>query len=286
VYVAGDDDQALFRFAGADVDEFLALQGDQLVLEQSYRLPRTVHSLCSGISARISKRFAKKWRPRDDEGSVEYLSSLRDIEWREGTYMFLARNRYLLDNVEYFVRTSGIPYTYGKRSSVDPNDAQAIRAWEYLRRGDAVSAADVRKVYACMATGTGVARGHKRLDALPDDQLLTLQELKARHGLRRDDIWHEALERITSEDREFYLAALRRGEKLTRTPRVTISTIHGVKGGEADNVVVLSDMAARTFQEYRNDPDDEHRVAYVAASRARRHLSILLPQSQRAYDYR
>ena len=52
-------------------------------------------------------------------------------------------------------------------------DVDCWKRWIYPK-------VDVRKVYACMATGTGVARGHKRLDALPDDQLLTLQELKAR----------------------------------------------------------------------------------------------------------
>ena len=42
-YIAGDDDQAIFRWAGADVDSFIAQTGKILNLTQSYRIPR-VHS--------------------------------------------------------------------------------------------------------------------------------------------------------------------------------------------------------------------------------------------------
>ena len=41
-YIAGDDDQAIFKWAGADVDHFIALKeevNDIKVLDQSYRIP-------------------------------------------------------------------------------------------------------------------------------------------------------------------------------------------------------------------------------------------------------
>ena len=41
-YIAGDDDQAIFKWAGADVDHFIALKeevNDIQVLDQSYRIP-------------------------------------------------------------------------------------------------------------------------------------------------------------------------------------------------------------------------------------------------------
>ena len=41
-YIAGDDDQAIFKWAGADVDHFIALKeevDDIKTLEQSYRIP-------------------------------------------------------------------------------------------------------------------------------------------------------------------------------------------------------------------------------------------------------
>src|SRR5690606_1102504 len=44
VVVAGDDDQAIFRWSGADVDHFIGLRGNVVVLKQSYRIPHAVHS--------------------------------------------------------------------------------------------------------------------------------------------------------------------------------------------------------------------------------------------------
>ena len=34
-YIAGDDDKAIYRWAGADVDTFLALPGETIVLDKS-----------------------------------------------------------------------------------------------------------------------------------------------------------------------------------------------------------------------------------------------------------
>jgi len=39
-YVAGDDEQAIFGWAGADVQQFLEVPGRKVVLDVSYRLPR------------------------------------------------------------------------------------------------------------------------------------------------------------------------------------------------------------------------------------------------------
>lgn len=286
IYIAGDDDQAIYRWSGADVDSFLSLSGERIVLDQSYRLPRRVHSLCSDLARRISHRFAKSWRARDEEGSVDYLANLDDIDWKSGTYLMLARNRFLLQRMEAVVRQAGIPYMIGNKSIVDPTAVEAIKTWERLRRGDQQFATDVRNVYSFMRSGDGYKRGNKQLKGVPDDRALTLDDLKQSHGLLREDIWHEALIGIPAEEREFYLAARRRGEKLSQTPRVHISTIHGAKGGEADHVILMSDMAARTYAEYQSTPDDEHRVAYVGASRARLSLSILQPTTLRAYSYR
>ena len=45
--IAGDDDQAIFRWAGADVDSFIAQTGKIMQLTQSYRIPQVVHDIAS-----------------------------------------------------------------------------------------------------------------------------------------------------------------------------------------------------------------------------------------------
>lgn len=286
IYIAGDDDQAIYRWSGASVEHFAELEGERMVLNQSYRLPRSIHALCCRIAAKIKQRIPKTWSPRNEEGSVTYLSSLDDIAWKEGTYLILARNQYLLQGVEEFVKRAGIPYSLSRRSSVNKDHIRAIVSWEKLRKGELVDTDEVRLIYKFMKSGVGVARGFKLLKGIDDNAHISIEWLKEQGGLLVDTIWHEALSGIPAEDREFYLIAKRRGEKLSREPRVHISTIHGVKGGEADHVVLISDMAYRTFQDYQKNPDDEHRVAFVGASRAKQSLSILMPQTNRAYDYR
>ncbi len=113
---------------------------------------------------------------------------------------------------------------------------------------------------------------------------MTLDDLKNRGGLKTDKIWHEALDRITPEDRVYMVRALRRGEKLARRPNVKLSTIHGAKGGEAQTVVLFRDVAYRTYKEMQKNPEDEHRVFYVGATRAMNKLIIVAPQTRRSYD--
>ena len=56
-YIAGDDDQAIFRWAGADVDSFITQKGKIMQLMQSYRVPQVVHDGASRIVSRIQNRL-------------------------------------------------------------------------------------------------------------------------------------------------------------------------------------------------------------------------------------
>ena len=66
-YLAGDDDQAIFKWAGADVDHFIALRDDVddiKVLDQSYRIPGgPIHELSQKIIARVENRYEKTYKP-------------------------------------------------------------------------------------------------------------------------------------------------------------------------------------------------------------------------------
>jgi superfamily I DNA/RNA helicase len=105
-----------------------------------------------------------------------------------------------------------------------------------------------------------------------------------KYGLKTRAIWHQALDRISDEEKEYFLSALRQGESLTGEPRIHISTIHGSKGGEADNVLLLTDMSPKTYTSYQENQDDEARVFYVAATRAKKNLHIIMPRTQRYFD--
>ena len=55
-FIAGDDDQAVFRWAGADVDSFIAQEGLMMPLKQSYRIPAKIHNLAMSLINRVKKR--------------------------------------------------------------------------------------------------------------------------------------------------------------------------------------------------------------------------------------
>ena len=76
IVVAGDDDQCIFEWSGASADVMLDGEVDkEIVLEQSYRVPRAVHADALRVAQRISKRRKKEYKPRDAEGAVYQLGA-------------------------------------------------------------------------------------------------------------------------------------------------------------------------------------------------------------------
>jgi DNA helicase II / ATP-dependent DNA helicase PcrA len=68
VYLAGDDDQAVHRWAGVEVKQFIRMSTNQIVLDQSYRLPKKIFNVAQHIVKRIKDRVPKTYHPTDEEG--------------------------------------------------------------------------------------------------------------------------------------------------------------------------------------------------------------------------
>jgi superfamily I DNA/RNA helicase len=67
------------------------------------------------------------------------------------------------------------------------------------------------------------------------------------------------------------------GPELASLPRIRVGTIHSVKGAEAENVALLtttSKLVERGLEE-PSQRDEEHRIAYVGVTRARRNLIVI-----------
>ena len=285
VYIAGDDDQAIYRWAGADVETFLNLGGRQEVLGLSYRLPQAVYARAHEVVTRIQHRYPKVWSPRDDVGEVVRLPHEDMLDFSApGSWMVLSRNSFQLNAVEMILHRDGHLFTRRDgHSSVNFEHYQAILIWENLRKGKRVSGADARLMYNYMRTATGVKRGFKGVMNIEEEKDYSIEELREHHGLIADGVWHDALDGIALNIREYYRMILRSGRKLSDHPTIRIGTIHSVKGGEADNVALLTDMSQRTFRNYQKFPDDENRVFYVGMTRARHRLLLLDARSPNAF---
>jgi DNA helicase-2/ATP-dependent DNA helicase PcrA len=276
VFIAGDDDQALFTWAGADVNSFLSIEGDIKVLDKSYRVPSSVHELADRVVKRIHGRQPKIWSPRDFEGSVFFYNKFHDVGVSEGNWLILASTNYMLNDVCPWLKEQGLLFErYGHRS-IPESVTNAVRSWETLRRGDSIPYEAVKLVYKYLG-GEFVARGHKTLLGIDTEKLYNMDSLKQSHGLLTDDIWHRALTKVSEDKREYLIAMLRRGTKITSEPKIKLSTIHGAKGGEADNVLLITDLSPKFARDYGKNSDDVNRMLYVGITRAKQSLHLVRP---------
>jgi superfamily I DNA/RNA helicase len=287
VVVAGDDDQAIYRWAGADVETLIQMPGNVRVLSQSWRVPRSVQRVAAEVVGRIGSRREKVWAPREEEGLVRRHASPESLDLSGPDILILGRNRYVMKEFEREIRGAGYLYEFQGARSIRPSVLNAVLTWERLRQGRTnVTGDDCRKMYDQMSVGVGFKRGFKTLNQFEDEQPILMSDLVERGGLlcRPDILWYDALDKMAMTDVAYIRAARRRGENLLAPPRIRLSTIHGMKGGEGQQVILLTDMASRTHQEARRFPDDEARVWYVAVTRARQELHILAPRTPRYYN--
>jgi len=74
---------------------------------------------------------------------------------------------------------------------------------------------------------------------------------------------------------QYLKAVYRNFGTLNVEPTIHLSTIHGSKGREADRVVLINGMTARSAEAMDRDPDSEIRTFYVGITRARHQLDVV-----------
>jgi|TARA_R110002020_G_scaffold20151_3_gene69038 DNA helicase-2/ATP-dependent DNA helicase PcrA len=272
IYIAGDDDQAIFGWAGADVSKFLNLKGDRMVLPQSFRIPRSVHKLAADVVRRIKNRYPKPWQPRSENGFVDYVVDEQQIDFnREGSWMLLARSKYLTNRLKRAVRQQGFAYSINNKSSLESDETRAIISWENLRKGSSINLHDAKNIVQFL----GISVNLRELETY------TIESLGLPEASKQFD-WMQMLKGIAPDEREYLRSCLRNGEKISEKPRITISTIHQSKGGEADNLVLLTDLNTKSWENLGND--EENRVWYVALTRAKENLFIVRPRTLKSFN--
>jgi len=278
MYCAGDDDQAIYRWAGSDINHFIHLPGGTETLEQSYRIPQSVHKIANKIVSQITDRFPKRYLPRQEKGTVERIYDLSETDLSHGTWFILAQANYMLKPLENTLRSMGYLFEQSRLRSISEKLSDAVNGWEALRKGHEVSLHTAQCIYGYMSgNGVRVTRGYKKI-LEEDTTMFTLEKLQKQHGLvaTKDQIWYEAMNKLPDTERAYIVALLRRGEKFNAKPRIRLSTIHQAKGGEAENVVLFSDLAPAAALDFNNDT---HRVFYVGVTRTRENLYIVEPTS-------
>lgn len=269
VHLAGDDDQAVYGWSGADETFLLEVRGDRKVLPNSHRLPVQVKYVADRVASRITRRVAKQFTSRPDEGEVTWINDLGHVDLRQnGTWLLLARSNYQLRALRGLARRQGVVYSLpdGKWSWSLPAVRSAL-AYERLRRGHSVTRIEARAISEMLLGAPELPRAdHVTWDWLGERS--------------RELTWMDALTLMPDRDREYVRALRRGGESLTGPGRVRIGTVHSVKGAEADNVLLLTDVSERVAEGARVNPDAELRVQYVGVTRAKNRLVLVQPTTR------
>jgi DNA helicase-2/ATP-dependent DNA helicase PcrA len=286
-YIAGDDDQAIFKWAGADVDHFIALKeevNDIKVLDQSYRIPGgPIHELSQKIINKVQNRFDKNYKPRTEHGILRRYSDVTQVNMSEGNWLVLSSANHFLDDVKDLCELQGWYYQHRGSNSVPLKLLIALNNWEKWRKGDvALGPIEIKNIYQYL--GDRVLPGFRSGKTLHSDKKYLVRDCRAEHGLVTEDVWYEAFDGLDTITENYIRNMRANGEQINKNPRIIMSTIHGAKGGEADKVLLMQDLTNAALETFSHDPDELHRLFYTGATRAKRELHVLDPKNfDRAY---
>ena len=279
-YIAGDDDQAIFKWAGADIDHFIALKNevDEIkTLNQSYRIPGgPIHELSNKIISKIKNRYEKSYLPRQETGLLRYYTDITQVDMSQGDWLVLASAGYFLDDVKELCELQGWYYQYKGRNSISLDLLMALSSWEDFRQGQPLNYLQIKNIYQYL--GANVAPGYKDAKTLKAEEKYLITDCINDHGLLSDKVWYESFEGVDTITENYIRNMRANGEKINKIPRILMSTIHGAKGGERDKVLVLLDLTNAAIQQGDEDPDDLHRLFYTAFTRAKKELHIVDPR--------
>lgn len=311
VLAAGDDDQALYRWAGADFRPLLAAE-ERRVLPRSYRVPSRVQAWANRYTDSIRQRQPKTWEPRPEPGTLTHeggswkrpakivtqLETWLGEPW--GTYACIAPCSYMLAPLLEHLRQEGLPFSNRWRPSRhdwNPLAASAKgistrqRLLDYLRPTDRLWTWQELATWLPLIRTDGVlTRKAKTHVTLHEDETrpCTMAELddlfqpgQLDGALQGNLQWlADNLLQSRAKAIAYPLRVYRRFGHggLLEDPRITVGTSHSLKGAEADTVIFWNDLSrAQHAALYSggDERDDIYRMRYVACTRARETLHII-----------
>ena len=304
-YKAGDPDQALFEFAGADPDEFhKEFAHPEEELEQGFRCPRVINEYCREIIKPVWVHYGYKrvWAPRREldkdgkptgpivEGELYKMMNLtqdphlaeltkRLTETNE-TFAFTYRGNEPKAAIKYLMKL-GVPFKIVdkhhkfkfKYPTADIKNQREFK--KLISENKKLTPAAVKGILKnTHPEYLGKNYSEDNLDKI-DKKDYDIEWLIKNQFLdpivKDSDDFQDINKILTIEMKNFIKAVVRydpNGDSV-RNPRIFLENIHTIKGKEFDNAVV--DL---TIQREETD-FTKRRIKYVACSRARKTLWII-----------
>ncbi len=281
--IAGDDDQVVYAWQGADPDLLLDTHVDEdVVLPNSYRLPSEILNVVNREVRHIDKRQEKDLNPRKEGGSVEAIESpsmldlVRNVRYTvedsdDETLMILFRARYqMFQFIDEFIG-DGMPFSVltDQRMWTD-RLTQYVRAVEALDEDEPVDALQARRLADMLqasAFGTNDRSAFR-------DHIEELEEAADTEDITDIDVTPETireyapfvpgpnsaadmLRKVTRFQRKSVDAYFRGDYEGMDTDRVRLGTIHSAKGREADHVFLGTDLTEKVVEQMAVTSDEE-----------------------------
>jgi superfamily I DNA/RNA helicase len=250
VWVAGDDDQAIFGWAGADVDSFINYDAEEIPLTKSERVPSIIQETALDVINRIQdNRIDKEYFPKSETGEILERYKLADIDMTTGDWLILTRTKSLLKPIPTYLKKKGLFFESAQGNSVGKSLYEDIQYWSQLQK----------KI------------------TIPDIQLQRVKE-RIKGTMNLSLKWYDAFDNVSESQITYMRLLLLNNEDPTKKARIKVSTIHGAKGGEATNVVLFLNHTSNTIKGAKKSTakqDEEYRVWYVGITRTMKNLYLV-----------
>ncbi|MBT7188374.1 ATP-dependent helicase [Candidatus Bathyarchaeota archaeon] len=299
IVLVGDADQSIYEWSGVIPDAFSSnkiSEENERILEQSYRVPREVHRVATKFIRRVKNREERPYHPRDEEGEVKKIGySLDDtkfssnlpkglLEKEDETYMIISSCAYMLNPLVDTLMRLRIPFhnPYRKGNHKWNPLEKPFACMNAFMVKDRMWTGDEASEWAgLIETKAGFKSRKKKkflrmckelgsLPVKPEDIRNHFTEEYEKRVMKRDlNVIREA---VNGQPWRYALDVYSNDKN---TPRLIIGTIHSVKGGESDNVILFPDLSSAGVREYLGrGADGIHRLFYVGMTRARESLHL------------
>jgi len=276
MFVAGDDDQAIYVWGGADpngMNKFANKHNAKtVILNQSYRVPKSIHELANNVISNIKCRIEKEYLPKGHEGKIRKFDSpfLLPVPRHGEDILFLYRNHSLRQEFEQILIDNYVPYVV---DSGKPGyfQSQLIRAVRLVIK--------IRENYQKPTFQPLTQTQQRLLSKFFPGHIKSIQKNDFDFTLNKH--WTKYI--IGPFEQIEYVKQIEKKMLLHAVPTIHLSTIHGSKGREAERVVLLNGLGGRSMDSHTINPDSEIRNFYVAITRSKNILDIVYGQNSLQY---
>lgn len=290
-YLFGDVNQAIYTWAGANGEAFLRWPVEhEEHLTKTWRCSRNVINLGQRLLWQQKQDREIKLlsiEPRCEGGQVVtgYESDLCEyLTDPSVSTLVMARTNFQAAQLQNQLSQTRIPWKNVKNTQRWPPLAstRTCDAFRELEQGGVIDGDAWRRIVKAVPVALlerGTKKFFSKAESAKEADFVTLQSLCEYGGTEnlRENIasggWRQAIspaERVADE-------AQRKWGDLAKNPQVIVSTIHGTKGMEADNVILCTGIGGPVLRTLRTPEgrEEERRVWYVGATRARDRLVLL-----------